>query len=276
MDGHFYRIYTTNSVVEYTEKGLVINNQITMSPEAYNQMDKEYLQQKLDDIKHYPTQGERQELVDRLIEDYASPEFKEMAESYVEGTMTPEQEARFEKSLVDMGIKRKDQLFRESAKYISMPKDQVVIEQVIEKLTGSSNLSAWKQEKQQLEADKSDGKISEEDYQQKNEEITKKIEKAERASHLRKFAEKYCRDQSTSRDNIGDECVKQQAGGNTEKQWQEKHDKLQEAHDKVPDTAKDKQASQKKIQVGDKTCILDTSCSTMHFLMINALIYHFP
>ncbi len=232
LDGHFYRVHQTESIVEYTEKGLVINNQITLAPEAYNQMGKEQLLQKLNDIKQYPTPEERNKYLQTLIDDYKSPDFEEMAKNYVNGTLTPEQQTQFEEKIKEMGTRRKDQFFGETAKFKDTPQYRDNLKQAKEAIGASGNVEVWTEKQTQLDQDKKDGKINQQEYQRKTEEIKQEIQKAEHARQLHNTIDKYVQTPASDKQKIVDEYVKKMAGGKNETQWAAEREKIQKQYDR--------------------------------------------
>ncbi|CAF0999987.1 unnamed protein product, partial [Didymodactylos carnosus] len=232
LDGHFYRVHQTGSIIEYTERGLIVNNQLTLSPEAYNQMGKEQLLQKLNDIKLYPTEEERNKQIEGLLADYESQDFKKYVKDYIEGNMNDDQQAKFNNNIEEMAIRRKDQFFRDTAKFKNTPQYRESM-----KIEREKNLTAWKEERIQLDTDKQSGKINLQQYDSKVKEIK---QKAERTSQLHKTIDKYVQNPSLDRKTIVDDYVKKHAGGKTEEQWSNTHTKLEDQYNELLDHAKDK------------------------------------
>lgn len=247
-------------MVNYTEKGLVINNQITLSPEAYNQMGKEQLLQQLDDIKHYPTQQERQRFVQKLLEDYNSPDFEGYASNYVEGTMTPEQQADFDRKISEMAVRRKDQFFSDTTNFKETPQYREMVKATENEIAGGKNVEVLNQEKKQVDADRAAGKISEQEHQAKTTEINQNMEEAKHAREIRKSLDKYVQNSSSTRESIGDDYVKQQANGKTEQEWQRTRNNIQAKFDSLPEDVKRQSNVQERFQV------MKTSCRTTYEL----------
>ncbi|CAF1589260.1 unnamed protein product [Rotaria magnacalcarata] len=252
LDGHFYRIHETGSVVNYTEKGLVINNQITLSPEAYNQMGKQQLLQQLDNIKFYPTEQERREFINKLLDDYKSPDFEDYANKYIEGNMTPEEKLEFDRKITEMAVRRKDQFFSDTAEFKETPQYREMINATETEIAGGKSIEVLNQEKQQLEADKQAKKIDEAEYKKKMSEIN-------HSRQIRKCVDKYVQNSSTTQETIGDEYVKQRANGKTEQEWKQTHENIQKKFDNLAENVKqrpDVQANFQK-QLNDASANID-------------------
>lgn len=191
VDGHFFRIHETGSVVEYTEDGMIINKQVTISPEAYNEMGKEQLEQKLNDIKKCPNADQRKKDVKTLVKDYESDDFEELAEKYVQGTLTDEEKIQFDAKMQVMAVRRKDQFFRDTAKFKETSNYRENITNKETEIAGGKNIEAWKEEQRKLDEEKKTGKITTKKYDEKQKQINEGLKQAEHARELRKTIDKY-------------------------------------------------------------------------------------
>jgi hypothetical protein len=166
---------------------MVINNQITISPEAYNQMGKEQLLQELNDIKKQPSK-ERIKRIEKLVKDYDSDDFKDLAQKYVNGTMTAEEETRFVKN---MSVRRKDQFFKDTANFKNTDNYRDNMKKTETSIAGDKNIEVLNEGKSQLKAAKDAGTITEEEFNKKIKEIDQQMKEAEHARHVRKVIDKY-------------------------------------------------------------------------------------
>ncbi|CAF1289313.1 unnamed protein product [Adineta steineri] len=248
LDGHFYRVHQTGSIIEYTEKGLIVNNQLPLSPEAYNQMGKEQLLQRLNDIKLYPTEQERDKHITTLLKDYVSEndDCKKYAKDYVDGNMNDEQKGKFNNWVKEMAIRRKVQFFHDSAKFKDTPQYRKEIRNIETTMGGNKNVEAWHQEKNQLDADLNDGKIDQQQYNTKDSEIKQGLEKAKHAQQLRKGIDKYVQTPSLNKQTVVENHMKERAGGKTEEQWEKTCENLENNLNKLPDAVKAKPEVQQR------------------------------
>jgi len=170
---------------------MVINNQITISPEAYNQMGKEQLLQKLNDIKNQPSVKERTKLIEKLVKDYESEDFKDLAQKYVDGTMTAEEKTQFEEKIKEISVRRKDQLFKDTTDFKNTQNYRDNMTKTETGIAGGKNLEILKEEKSRLKAAKDAGTITEEEYNKKTNEIDQQMKEAERARSIKKAIDRY-------------------------------------------------------------------------------------
>uniref|UniRef100_A0AC34QJ70 DUF4781 domain-containing protein n=1 Tax=Panagrolaimus sp. JU765 TaxID=591449 RepID=A0AC34QJ70_9BILA len=234
LDEHFFRVHETGSVVVYSKDGLVINNVITISPEAYNQMGKEFLQRRLNEIKLLPTAEQRSEAVKQLAKDYNKPDFQDLAEKYVNDGLTQEQSDAFKQKMDEMPKHRKDQLFTNSAKYQNTENYRDNMGKLETEMSGGKNLEGWQQVKTDLESDLRNGKITQEQFQEQVADINKKIDEAKVIRSIRQTLDSAI-DKGTSKDpnDILKDTEKKCGNGKTAEEWRKQEDKIQKQIDDI-------------------------------------------
>ena len=251
VDGYFYRTHQTGSVVSYTEKGLVIDNQIALAPEAYNQMGKEQLRQKLDDITNCPTRQEREKYTERLLRNYDSDDFRNVATNYVERTMTPDQHDEFDRKINEMAVRRKDQFFWDTAPFQTTPQYRENIVAAEKGIASGNNIEILIQEQKMLDAAKDAGTISQQEYNQRVQEINGNLEEAKHARQIRKYDDKYVQISTTERNSIVDDYVKQRASGRTEKQWEQMRENLERQYKNIPEESRQQPNIRERFEVSE-------------------------
>uniref|UniRef100_A0AC34PZL6 DUF4781 domain-containing protein n=1 Tax=Panagrolaimus sp. JU765 TaxID=591449 RepID=A0AC34PZL6_9BILA len=109
LDEHFYQVHETGTIVEYTENGMIINNAVTISPEAYNQIGKNYYQNRLNEVKLLPKE-QRNAVLKELTKDF-EPETRNLTEKFVNGDLTENEQKKLEQDLAEISNERKAKLF---------------------------------------------------------------------------------------------------------------------------------------------------------------------
>uniref|UniRef100_A0AC34F042 DUF4781 domain-containing protein n=1 Tax=Panagrolaimus sp. ES5 TaxID=591445 RepID=A0AC34F042_9BILA len=229
IDEHFCRVHEFGTVISYTENGMIIDNVITISPEAYNQMGKEVLQMRLNYIKLLPTAESRVDAIKQIENDYkTTPRFKELAQKYVNDTLTPQEKTEFKESMKEMPKHRKDHLFRETAKYRNIEAYRETMNQKEMELNGGKNLEQLKQDKINISQQLNSNQISKEEYNAKVLTVDENIKKAETFRKLRSSLDECIKDGKSF-----DEIERSFNGGKTEAECHEQIRKLKDDFGKI-------------------------------------------
>uniref|UniRef100_A0AC34QT59 Uncharacterized protein n=1 Tax=Panagrolaimus sp. JU765 TaxID=591449 RepID=A0AC34QT59_9BILA len=225
LEEHFFLVNETGSIVAYSKNGMIVNNAITISPEAYNQIGDQFLQRRLEEIKLLPTEKERNEAIEQL--DYDEKEFKKLAKKFVNNKLTKDEKIEFEKKKAEMPRYRKTQLFKKSKKYQNLANYREEMKKIEVIMSDGKNLEEWQQTKIDIENDLKSGKITQEESQKEMTKVNKNIIEAKIIRSIIQSFDSIINDRSSQDVKITLQKLEQIIGnGKTAKEWKNQENEL--------------------------------------------------
>ncbi|PAV90986.1 hypothetical protein WR25_21481, partial [Diploscapter pachys] len=177
LEGFYDNMWRTESTVEFNKNGFVLNKNIPMGPEFYNQIGKEQIvKDKIMEKFHLANGRNADRSIESLMKGYDDSLVDE-AKRFAKGLMTADEERIFSERLVGLEQNRKKLLFEVSAEYKDAKNLLETTERAERELSGGKTLEEWQAEKKVFIANNNTDNNP--GYDQRVHELDQRIETAE-------------------------------------------------------------------------------------------------